>query len=359
MIVIDSEFESLIPPLADDEYQRLEQSILNEGFHDWEPIVTWNGTIIDGHNRYKICDEHGIKFTTQDMQFESRDAAKIWIIEHQFGRRNLKPYDRSVLALKLEPLYAAEAKRRQATSTGGAHPQLRQNSDKAAPIRTDERVAKAAGVSRDTIRKVKIIETEANDGNDTAIKAREEVQKSKKSIHKAYLDVRPKADKTDTRPLCVICGKPVDEDDCYDHNPNKHKSCASKDIELHRGSRGGRKGAQYTEDGKRICTYCGKPIDEGDSYNHHPSKHKKCFNKSTQETRYANPDKMLIENVAVYNTESLVNELLGSVELMRTAVSESIAINQSMGVDVSKQDIQRIAKAIDGVVKAIERMKGQ
>lgn len=61
-----------------------------------------------------------------------------------------------MLALQPEPLYAAEAKRRQATSTGGARPQLLQNSAKAEPLHTDDQLAKLAGTSRDTIRKVKV-----------------------------------------------------------------------------------------------------------------------------------------------------------------------------------------------------------
>lgn len=170
MIVIDSEFQSLIPPLSDDEYQRLEKSLVKNGYQDWrEPIITWNGTIIDGHNRYNICDEHGIKFKTMEMEFESRDAAKIWIIENQFKRRNLSKYDRSVLALQLEPLYAAEAKRRQQVhgSTAPGKPKsVSQKSDevsddseeggKSYHLRTDEQLAKLAGTSRDTIRKVRL-----------------------------------------------------------------------------------------------------------------------------------------------------------------------------------------------------------
>ena len=69
MIVIDSEFQSLIPPLSDDEYDRLEKSLTENGYQDWrEPIITWNGTIIDGHNRYHICDEHGIMMVCDEVQ---------------------------------------------------------------------------------------------------------------------------------------------------------------------------------------------------------------------------------------------------------------------------------------------------
>ena len=178
---IDDDFRSLIPPLSDDEYRRLERSIIAEGVRD--PIITWNGTIIDGHNRYRICHEHGIAFKTAEREFDGRDAAKIWIIENQFARRNLNSYQKSALALQLEPLYAAEAKRKQIRKPES----VRQNSDEQTPIRTDERLAQVAGVSRDTIRKVKTIETEAEKGNEAAIAARDALRSGEsKSINSAY-----------------------------------------------------------------------------------------------------------------------------------------------------------------------------
>lgn len=316
MIAIDSEFQSLIPPLSDDEYERLEKSILSEGVRN--PIITWNGTIIDGHNRYHICEEHGIKCPQRERDFPSREAAKIWIIENQFGRRNLSPYDRSVLALKLEPLYAAEAKRRQATSTGGTHPQLLQNSAKAEPLHTDEQLAKLAGTSRDTIRKVKVIETEAAKGNETAIEAREAVKSGEKSIHRAYTEVRPKADKTDTRPICTICGKPIDDGDTYEHNPFKHKTCATQDTEYHRGSNGGR-------DGKLNA--------------------------------HNDASRDLLENVATYNVITLIDELMASVNDMNVAITESISINESMGVVLTGEQKKRIAVATSALFEAIQAIR--
>jgi len=49
---------------------------------------------------------------TAEKSFIDRDSAKIWIIKNQFGRRNLSNYDRSKLALELEPLIAEKAKER-------------------------------------------------------------------------------------------------------------------------------------------------------------------------------------------------------------------------------------------------------
>jgi len=59
---INSEFQSLIPALSKEEFGLLEKSILKEGCRD--PLITWNGILIDGHNRYEICRKHKIKFQT-------------------------------------------------------------------------------------------------------------------------------------------------------------------------------------------------------------------------------------------------------------------------------------------------------
>jgi hypothetical protein len=89
-IKIDEEFKGLIPRLADEEYKQLKSNIVTEG-KCRDPLVLWNGTIIDGHNRYEICMENHIPFKRIEMEFESREEAILWIIKNQLGRRNLKP----------------------------------------------------------------------------------------------------------------------------------------------------------------------------------------------------------------------------------------------------------------------------
>lgn len=111
-IRIDDEFKSLIPPLSHDEFIGLEQSLLSEGCRD--AIVLWNDTVIDGHNRFQICQKHGIKFSTVSREFDDRTEAKIWIIKNQFNRRNLSDYVRVTLALKLKSFFTEKAKENQA-----------------------------------------------------------------------------------------------------------------------------------------------------------------------------------------------------------------------------------------------------
>jgi len=89
---IDPELKSLIPPLAEEEYQLLEQSILQEGCRD--ALVIWQDTIIDGHNRYEICNKHGIAYITTEMEFDNICQVKEWMINNQFSRRNLPLYQR-------------------------------------------------------------------------------------------------------------------------------------------------------------------------------------------------------------------------------------------------------------------------
>lgn len=84
------------------------------------------------------------------VEIKSRDAAKIWIIENQFSRRNITPYTRAALALILAPLYTAQAKKRQATSTGGSAPQLVPTLAQAKG-KTRDKVAKAAKLSHGTL----------------------------------------------------------------------------------------------------------------------------------------------------------------------------------------------------------------
>ena len=88
-IVIDPEFRSLLPLLDKETYAALEANIIANGCRD--SLVLWNGILIDGHNRYAICTEHDIPFTTVEKEFDSREDALIWIITNQVSRRNLNP----------------------------------------------------------------------------------------------------------------------------------------------------------------------------------------------------------------------------------------------------------------------------
>jgi ParB-like chromosome segregation protein Spo0J len=182
-IKIDKDFKDLIPPLSAEELQQLEENIKKDGCRD--PLVIWNGVLIDGHNRYAICNRLGIEFKTVRMSFDSRDEVKIWIIRNQFGRRNLQPFTRTNLALTLEPLIALKAKANQACGQGGVL--LEQNSAQA--IKTREEVAKAANVSRDTVAKVKLI-NKANEAGEVPKQVIDKLRSGEVSINRVVRDIK-------------------------------------------------------------------------------------------------------------------------------------------------------------------------
>lgn len=86
-IIIDEEFEKLIPKITQQERSDLKESILAEGCTD--PLVVWGNILVDGHTRYKICIRHNIPFKTRNILLDTRESAKLWIITNQLARRNL------------------------------------------------------------------------------------------------------------------------------------------------------------------------------------------------------------------------------------------------------------------------------
>ena len=88
-IKIDPEFENKIPPLTEIELKQLEENILNDGIVI-NPLIIWNGILIDGHNRYRIIEKYPqITYTVHEKDFPDRFSAIAWICKNQLGRRNL------------------------------------------------------------------------------------------------------------------------------------------------------------------------------------------------------------------------------------------------------------------------------
>ncbi|OPL11247.1 MAG: hypothetical protein AVO38_15970 [delta proteobacterium ML8_D] len=88
----DTEFKELIPPLTEQEFNQLEENILRDGIRD--PLVVWNDVLLDGHNRLVISEKHGLPYETTEVDFQSREEVKAWIIDNQLGRRNLPDFIR-------------------------------------------------------------------------------------------------------------------------------------------------------------------------------------------------------------------------------------------------------------------------
>jgi len=151
------QFEYLLPKLTNDERKALEESILKEGCRD--PIVTWRGTIIDGHNRYSICKKHGIPFELKEMnEFPDEEAVKMWMVSNQLSRRNLT----DELRERFIGILHNTSKKGQGGARGNAGRKSKaqfeplKNSgqkESADMANTAEMIAKQHGVSRETVKR--------------------------------------------------------------------------------------------------------------------------------------------------------------------------------------------------------------
>ncbi len=150
---IDPEFQNQIPPLTDDEYKQLEENILKEG-KLLSPLIVWNNTLVDGHNRYAILQKHPeICFSTMPLRFESREEVLAWICKNQLGRRNLTPEQKLFLIGKqyeAEKSSHGEARKESHDENGRFH-RSSQTDNSGEAMKTCERIAEENGVSKATV----------------------------------------------------------------------------------------------------------------------------------------------------------------------------------------------------------------
>lgn len=195
-LVIDKEFEELLPVLTPEEFDRLEQSILKNGMLDpikvWEEPDTGKNIIIDGHNRYRILKKNNIslnywenyKFMYPD-ELPTREDVKRWMLEQQLGRRNLSDAEKYEIVQKFKSVFEQKAKKNQ--SLGG------KGSTNLSKVDTRKEMAKATGVSEGTYRKMDVVMK--SDNEDLKQKLREK----KVSVDAAYKEVKS----ADQKPITV------------------------------------------------------------------------------------------------------------------------------------------------------------
>jgi hypothetical protein len=174
-IRISPEYASLVPELSPEKFELLKQSIKEANGLFAPIIVNQDGIILDGHHRYKACQELGIEPKTIVREFSDRLEEQLFVIDFNLLGRQLNNFQRTVLALKSKPILEAIAKGNE--SLGG------KGDRNLTPLgRVDDRIGKRAGVSRDTVRKVeKILENKR-----ILNKNKEDLGSGQLSINEAY-----------------------------------------------------------------------------------------------------------------------------------------------------------------------------
>ena len=110
--VVLPELADLLPPLTDEQLSLLEEDIRENGCYS--PIVVNEElAIVDGHNRFTLCEKLGVPYQMAVFHFEDTLEAMRWALDTQKGRRNLDAWKLAKIALKLKPEVEARARARQ------------------------------------------------------------------------------------------------------------------------------------------------------------------------------------------------------------------------------------------------------
>ena len=160
-----SEMAELLPPLTGEQLAALETDILKNGCYS-PVIVNEDMVIVDGHNRQRLCEQHGLPYQMAVFSFADLLEAKQWALDTQKGRRNLDKWELGKIALRLKPDIEARAKENMSAGGGDqksedAKSGLATLPNPISPVDTRKELADAVGLGERTMGKVMQIDEHA------------------------------------------------------------------------------------------------------------------------------------------------------------------------------------------------------
>ena len=213
---IDPEFSAQILPLSFEELQQLEMNMIRDRKLT-DPIIVWNKTILDRHNRYNILRKHSfIEYEIKEMEFSSRQEALIWICNHQLGRRNLTPERRKYL---IGTRYEAEKQVFQ--NRGNQYTFAKKNAtnqndpcqNKSGSHVTRQRIANETGTSEGYVQRAEKYMNGVEAADEAAPGAREEILNGKIKAADREICAIAKAPKEQRSEIVAELRKPKSEQD--------------------------------------------------------------------------------------------------------------------------------------------------
>lgn len=178
------EMAELLPPLTGEQLSALEADILKNGCYS-PVIVNEDMVVIDGHNRQRLCEQHGLPYQMAVFSFEDMLEAKQWALDTQKGRRNLDKWELGKIALRLKPDIEARARENMSAGGGdqkseGAKSGCANSQNPISPVNTTKELADAVGIGHQTMSRVMQIDEHAP----TAVK--EALDSGDLSINQGY-----------------------------------------------------------------------------------------------------------------------------------------------------------------------------
>ena len=157
------EMAELLPPLTGEQLATLEADLLKNGCYS-PIIVNEDMVIIDGHNRQRLCETHGLPYQMAVFSFEDLLEAKQWALDTQKGRRNLDKWELGKIALRLKPDIEIRARAKQQEYHGNQYdsgPSATLPEVHSDPVDTRKELADAVGLGERTMGKVMQIDEHA------------------------------------------------------------------------------------------------------------------------------------------------------------------------------------------------------
>lgn len=182
----------VMPPMSDEEYEQLIDSIREHG--QLEPVVLFEGQILDGRHRYQACQELGIEPILREYSYEDDGPSPAtFSLVKNTHRRHLTTSQRAMVAAAILPFFEAEARENQRKAGGDQKAKSEQTETKA-PVHSHAKAAEEMHVSASSVQRAAKLAEEAPE-------LAEEVKAGKKTLNAANTELQEK--KKNTAPSII------------------------------------------------------------------------------------------------------------------------------------------------------------
>ena len=152
------EIANIFPMMNEDEYDRLKDDIAING--QLEPVVLYEGKVLDGRNRYKALCDIGLKTNFEEYQ---GDQPLSYVISKNLHRRHLEVGQRAMIATTVKPMLEVEAKKRQAHGLTAPGKSLLETFPEAIQGNARDQAGDLFGVSGKSVATAEMLKEEAPD----------------------------------------------------------------------------------------------------------------------------------------------------------------------------------------------------
>ena len=143
---------NIFPEANEEDFNRLLEDIRNNGFDQSQPVIVYEGAILDGWNRHRACQAIGISPAIKT--FDGDQSAALRLVMRTNKRRNLNKGQWATIAVEAEDVLKAIA-------------------EQVEKDRIEKQKANAVNQHREPALAQKIVPTQTKSERETATKAAE------------------------------------------------------------------------------------------------------------------------------------------------------------------------------------------